>query len=73
MGLLSPLGWLAEQTSSYPFRISGGIAALGGGTATYLGVGPGATVTDVTAFASAHPAYVAAVVVGLAALLFYDG
>jgi hypothetical protein len=73
MALPSPLGWLADRTSRYPFRLAGGLAALGGSAATYLGVGGTATPAELQSFVSAHPAYAAAVVVGLAALLFYDG
>lgn len=73
MALPSPLSWTAERTSRYPFRIAGALAALGGGAATYLGVGGTVTPAGLQSFVVAHPAYAAAVVVGLAALLFYDG
>jgi len=73
MALGSPLSWLADRTSRYPFRIAGGLAALGGSVATYLGVGGTATPAELGSFVGAHPAYPAAVVVGIGALLFYDG
>lgn len=69
----SPLAWTAERTSQYPLRVAGALVALGGSAATYLGVGGTVTPTELQAFVGAHPAYAAAVVVGLAALLFYDG
>jgi len=73
MALTTPLSWLADRTSRYPFRAAGALAALGGSVATYLGVGANATPAELQSFVSAHPAYVAAIVIGLAALLFYDG
>lgn len=71
--LIRPVASVAGWLSDHPFRLSGGLAAIGGSVATYLGVGPGATVTELLGFVSAHPAYGIAVALGLATLLFVDG
>ena len=74
MGLLTrPFAAVGRWLNDHPFRLAGALTALGGGTVTYLGVGPAATAADLVGFASAHPAYVVAVALGLATLLFVDG
>ncbi|WP_153952403.1 hypothetical protein [Halosegnis longus] len=70
---LNPLSWLGEQIGNYPLRLSGGFAVLGGAVATALSVGPNAGVNELVSFASTQPAYAAAVVCGLAVMLFVDG
>jgi hypothetical protein len=71
--LTRPIAWLGAWLSDRPLRVGGALAAAGGGVMTYLGVGAEATLADLFAFASAHPAYPAVVVAGLFVLLFVDG
>ena len=74
MGLLTrPFAAVGRWLSNHPLRLSGGLVAVGGSAATYLGVGAEATAAELLAFASAQPAYVAAIVLGVATLLFVDG
>jgi hypothetical protein len=74
MSLLTrPVAAVGRWLSDHPLRLSGGLVAVGGSAATYLGVGPEATAAELLAFASAQPAYVAAILLGVATLLFVDG
>ena len=76
----SPLGRLVAAVGRNPVRVAGGVGAavaavvswqrLTDGLAAAAGVPPVGALVD---FAVAHPAYPAAVVVGLVALLFADG
>ena len=68
-----PVEWLGGVVGKYPFRAAGGLAALAGSAVTYSSVGAGATLADVLAFVTAHPAYPVAAVLGLVVLLFFDG
>ncbi|MFB6119240.1 hypothetical protein [Halosegnis sp.] len=71
--LARPLAFVGGWLSDHPLRLSGGLAALGGTTAAYLAAGPTPTAADLLAFATGHPAYAAAILVGVATLLFVDG
>lgn len=73
-----PLRAVATWTGEYPFRAVGLVVALGGILATLVTVGaltPTGLVADaltaaaLTAFATSHPAYPAAVVVGVGLLV----
>ena len=70
---LNPLAWVGELVGNYPLRLSGGFAVIGGAVATALSVGPNAGVNELVSFASTQPAYAAAVVCGLAVVVFVDG
>jgi hypothetical protein len=86
MSVQRSLLWLprrvARWTSEHPFRAAGGVAAVAALLVSVLSLG--ATASDGVAtlsvppaelagFAAAHPAYAAAVVVGLGVLLFARG
>jgi hypothetical protein len=74
MGVASrPVEWVGSVVGKYPFRAAGALAALAGGAVTYAALGPGATLADLVAFGTAHPAYPAAAVIGLLVLLFFEG
>lgn len=73
MERLNPLLWLGERAGNYPLRLSGGFAAIGGLVAVALSVGSNPEISELVSVASTQPAYVAAVVCGLAVLLFVDG
>ena len=73
MGRPNPLSWLGERVWNYPLRLSGGVATIGGLGMTALSVGPNAGLDELLSFISTRPAYAAAVICGLAVLLFVDG
>ena len=74
MGLLTrPFAAVGRWLSDHPLRLFGGLAAVAGSAATYLGIGAETTAAELLAFTSAQPAYVAAIVLGVATLLFVDG
>ncbi|WP_255151723.1 hypothetical protein [Halorarius halobius] len=70
LGLFDRVG---RTVGKYPLRASGGVAAVGGGAATYDALGSGATASEALAFLLAHPAYPLALVAGLLVLLFVEG
>jgi hypothetical protein len=63
-----PLGWI----SRHPFRAAGGVGALMAAwiIGISLGTGPGVTLGRLARFSLGHPAYPAALVVGLLTLLW---
>jgi energy-converting hydrogenase Eha subunit B len=76
-------GTVLEPISEHPLRAAGGIFAIAAAIVTWLGVSASATgqsagaagtvtVATVVDYAAAHPAYPAAILVGLGVLLLAD-
>jgi energy-converting hydrogenase Eha subunit B len=76
-------GTVLEPISEHPLRAAGGVFAVAAAVVTWLGVrasaasqsaGDAGTVTFATVadYAAAHPAYPAAILIGLGVLFFAD-
>jgi hypothetical protein len=77
-------GTVLEPISDHPLRAAGGVFAVAAAVVTWLGVNASAakqsagaadatvTLTTVVDYAAAHPAYPAAILIGLGVLFFAD-
>ena len=77
-------GTVLEPISEHPLRAAGGVFAVAAAVVTWLGVSASAasqsagttgsvvTLTTVVDYAAAHPAYPAAILIGLAVLFLAD-